>query len=98
MFLRLDLTKEEEELGQKPQRYKRTIRHEFGHALGLEHEHQHPEAPPQYNHEKVKRYLMTKRKLTAEQAEQIIKDNWATIHSPRGAHSKYDEKSVMHYV
>lgn len=29
--------------------YKFIIRHEFGHALGLVHEHQHPDAPVTYN-------------------------------------------------
>ena len=30
-----------------------TVLHQFGHALGLEHEHQHPTAPLEWNQEKV---------------------------------------------
>ena len=100
MYLYLDPTKEEKKFRRKPQRYKRTIRHEFGHALGLEHEHQHPEAPPQYDHEALKSHLMqVYDKLSEAEIEEKIKRNWEIIiHSPRGARSNYDRDSVMHYV
>ena len=98
MYLYLDPTKEEKKFRRKPQRYKRTIRHEFGHALGLKHEHQHPLAPPQYDHEALKSHLMQEYELTEAKIEEKIKINWATIHSREGVHSKYDRDSVMHYV
>jgi serralysin len=38
--------------------YSSVVLHEFGHALGMIHEHQHPEAGIPWNHDAVYRYYM----------------------------------------
>ena len=82
-----------------PARYKHTIRHEFGHALGLQHEHQHP-GVQLYDKAKLKVYLRKyKRFRNKDDAdlERYIQDQWARITVPEGQISKYDKNSVMHY-
>lgn len=69
------------------------IRHEFGHALGLVHEHQHPDHRVKWDKKKL--HAETKKLGVNEEdaANNILKvlDRDATTHS------SYDPKSVMHY-
>ena len=94
-----------------PKRYKRTIRHEFGHALGMKHEHQSEGAPDQYDEEKLKNYLLKRmfrnkpppineheKRKRKKKVEDKIKSQWAKITAPTGRHSNYDQDSVMHYL
>ena len=80
--------------------YKRTIRHEFGHALGLQHEHQHPDAPQQYNKEDLVEYLKEVHPNWSDKdIAGNIKNQWKRISkSAKQLKSKYDRNSVMHYV
>ena len=100
MWLQLEPTDEEKRFHQlPPTRYKRTIRHEFGHALGLKHEHSHPDAPRLYDEAKLKVYL--KRwyypDWSCTKIESKIESQWASKTVPEGESSKYDDHSVMHY-
>ena len=100
MWLQLEPTDEEKKFDQfPPARYKRTIRHEFGHALGLKHEHQHPDAPALYDKAKLKVYL--KRWYYPDwswaEIESKIESQWASKTAPEGESSKYDDHSIMHY-
>ena len=72
----------------------RYILHEFGHALGLEHEHQHPDSTVQYHKERTyniyKNALKWSRKYVDSQIlDKVDPDNAIT--------TPYDRKSVMHY-
>lgn len=81
--------------------YKPTILHEFGHALGLDHEHQLPGAPPQYVHEELVKYL-TKYPPSLdpnETLESYIEVNWAAMKADADSVvGQYDPQSIMHYL
>ena len=81
-----------------PSYYKRIIRHEFGHALGLKHEHQHPDALRLTDIGKLREYLRKKHSLTPEKVEERIRTQWAVLSGGASQKSKYDENSVMHYL
>ncbi|CAI8044530.1 hypothetical protein GBAR_LOCUS24692 [Geodia barretti] len=79
-----------------PSLYKRTIRHEFGHALDLKHEHQHPDAPPLTDPRKLKEYLT--QRLPPAEIDEKIRVQWAALARGASQKSKYDKESVMHYL
>ena len=82
-----------------PSRYKRTIRHEFGHALGLKHEHQSPNAPRLADIGKLREFLrQCYPGFTPEQIEKKIRVQWAALAGGASQKSNYDKKSVMHYL
>ncbi|CAI8000685.1 hypothetical protein GBAR_LOCUS3005 [Geodia barretti] len=82
-----------------PSFYKRIIRHEFGHALGLKHEHQHPDAPLLTDPGKLREYLrQCYPGFTSEQIEKKIRVQWAALARGASQKSKYDKESVMHYL
>ena len=72
----------------------RTILHEFGHALGLAHEHQHPDAIIDWNlpnvYKAYKEQLGWSKELTYEQ---VLKK----MDRSRQYAAPYDQKSIMHY-
>jgi hypothetical protein len=70
-----------------------TIRHEFGHALGLEHEHQHPEHTINWDKDK---WLEEGKKLGLSKAE-VYKNVLDTLDPSLTIRSAYDPKSIMHY-
>ena len=99
MWLLLAPTDDEEKHKWAPARYKRTIRHEFGHALGLKHEHQHPDARL-YDKAKLRKYLRKYKRFSNMRdatLESYIQRQWAGITVPEGQSSNYDKESVMHY-
>lgn len=73
--------------------FDRVVLHEFGHALGAEHEHQHPDANIPWDEEKVlKEY--------GEQglSEAFIRRNILDKYEAADvSYSSYDPHSVMHY-
>ena len=87
-------------LGEKHDAKKRrAVIHEFGHALGLSHEHKSPLAPDMLLEEVVINDLMKKHKIDEQKARekfqrnfkraaQFGEDQWAT---------EYDANSIMQY-
>lgn len=70
-----------------------SIRHEFGHALGLLHEHQHPDNDIQWDKEKL--YAESEK---LGHTRQVTDENFLTPpDSKTTITSAYDSKSVMHY-
>lgn len=71
------------------------IRHEFGHALGLEHEHQHPDSKCEehFDMDEIVTYFRKK----AYNNEKAIKRYVLTLTGKRLAKTRYDKKSIMHY-
>ncbi|KAK0673796.1 hypothetical protein QBC41DRAFT_310582 [Cercophora samala] len=78
--------KSQEERGRRLQRI---VLHEFGHALGMEHEHGHPDCRADWNW----RVLQAKTGWTAER----VQLNYGKHQSPRTRLAPYDKKSIMHY-
>ena len=71
-----------------------TVVHEFGHVLGLGHEHQHPK----YWND-IKKFLdLTVMKNTLKVTVQFFSSQWTNSDPDQSATmSNYDEDSVMHY-
>lgn len=82
-------------LGVKPDdpKFESTVMHEFGHALGAEHEHQHPEAnipgdlPAVYAHYAAAGY-------TKETVDESV---LSKLESAPATYTAYDRDSIMHY-
>ncbi len=73
--------------------FRRTILHEFGHALGLLHEHQSPSSQIPWNYEKVYAHYMQSQGWTKEMVDQQVFSRYSVTQS----NNKYDPKSIMHY-
>ncbi len=69
----------------------RVVLHEFGHALGLPHEHQHPDCPIVWDEEEV---LKDMSNWSEEQVEYNIFRKYS--HSVTRT-TPYDTESIMHY-
>ncbi|KAL2672147.1 hypothetical protein Neosp_012845 [[Neocosmospora] mangrovei] len=66
------------------------VLHEFGHALGMEHEHSHPECPIKWNY----RIVQGRRGWDAQKVTHNYRKLDKTSTTIRNA---YDPKSIMHY-
>ncbi|VVN57215.1 hypothetical protein PS687_02600 [Pseudomonas fluorescens] len=76
-----------------PERIEAQVLHEFGHALGLRHEHQHPDRTLQIDDEGVYKEFESRSKTRAEAYNDILKKFYRSTVTT----SPYDEHSIMHY-
>jgi len=75
--------------------YRRVVLHEFGHALGLVHEHQNPKSNPiKWNKEAVYQYYKRTENWDKAQVDKNIFKKYET----NSTSSEYDSKSIMHYA
>lgn len=75
--------------------FSRTVVHEFGHALGLIHEHQHPLVNIPWDKDKVYRYYAGAPNYWTKQ--QVDDNLFAKYSTTQTQYSSYDTKSIMHY-
>jgi len=74
--------------------YRRTVLHEFGHMLGLIHEHQHPDRAIQFNDERVREFYKKLR-----WSDEAINHNILHPPNPKDLqYNEYDPHSIMHYT
>lgn len=73
--------------------YTRVVLHEFGHALGCIHEHQHPDAGIPWNKEAVYRYY-ARQGWTRHDVDSNL---FARYEKDQTQFSIYDPDSIMHY-
>lgn len=81
-----------------------TVLHEFGHALGLFHEHQHPDANIPWDRAALRRHIAA-RFSDQERAwhafdktlERLIRQNYDPITYEPRITLRYDRRSIMHY-
>lgn len=71
-----------------------TVLHEFGHALGLEHEHQHPERTIEFNEKELFNFAYSENFGISEIYHNIIK----TLPKEDHLVTDYDKDSIMHYA
>ncbi len=76
------------------QEYLRVVLHEFGHALGCIHEHQHPQTGIPWNRDAVYSYYGETNKWSKQQVDQNIFQKYGTDITQ---FSQYDRESIMHY-
>lgn len=84
----------------------RSVLHEFGHALGLHHEHLHPDANIPWNADALRAKLIEQRPqgdmdaaLYANSIEEALQANY--FRAPDADDRivlRYDKKSIMHYA
>jgi hypothetical protein len=83
-------------LGNKPDHpeFRASVLHEFGHALGLEHEHQHPKASIPWNKPEV--YKIYARDYGWNKDE-VDLNFFTPLNTQNMYLSPYDKQSIMHY-
>lgn len=74
--------------------FRRTTLHEFGHALGLAHEHQHPQASINWNRDAVYSYYQQTQDWSKSDVDANIFDKYS-INTTN--YTEYDPRSIMHY-
>jgi len=75
--------------------FSRTTLHEFGHALGAIHEHQHPQAGIPWNRPVVYEYYQSTQGWSKEDVDEQIFAKYSLSHLNA---SDYDKTSIMHYA
>lgn len=76
------------------QEYQRVVLHEFGHALGLQHEHQNPGATIHWSEEAVYEYYGRTQGWDREKIRENILNK---LHEDETIHGQYDPDSIMEY-
>jgi Astacin (Peptidase family M12A) len=72
----------------------RVVIHEFGHLLGLQHEHSNPSSDIEWNRKAIyKSYTGPPNHWTREQIDQTIFSIWPPAYFP--VHKVFDRKSIM---
>lgn len=74
--------------------FSRVAIHEFGHALGMIHEHQHPLASIPWDKPKVYAYYKQTQGWSTQQVDVNIFQKYSTTETN---YSAYDRASIMHY-
>ncbi|KAA0963120.1 M12 family metallopeptidase [Pseudomonas sp. ANT_H12B] len=74
--------------------YEGMVIHEFGHALGLNHEHQHPDANIPWDREKTYLYYQNVMGFTKQEVDFNV---LPLERVPGRTYTPYDRQSVMHY-
>lgn len=82
------------DLGTNMADWKGTVLHEFGHAIGLLHEHSSPISGIQWNKEKMYKIYLKEQGWDKEMVDYQV---FRTLNSSYTNGSKYDPKSIMHY-
>lgn len=75
--------------------FRRTTVHEFGHALGMIHEHQHPLADIPWDKPRVYEYYAATQGWSKAQVDNNL---FATYTTSQTNFSGYDRASIMHYA
>lgn len=75
--------------------FSRTVIHEFGHALGMIHEHQHPLAAIPWDKPKVYAYYAGAPNYWTQ--AQVDNNLFAKYSTSQTQYSAYDKLSIMHY-
>ncbi|MFR9166998.1 MAG: matrixin family metalloprotease [Dysgonomonas sp.] len=75
--------------------FQRVVLHEFGHALGLVHEHQNPLADIQWDKEAVYSYYNNFEGWDKEKVDRNIFDKYSTNQTN---YTRFDDKSIMLYA
>jgi len=75
-------------------RVRRVVTHEFGHALGLVHEHQSPAAGIQWDKEQVYAWFWDNLSWDRAKVDQQVLDRYTVSQTN---YSQYDPASIMHY-
>ncbi|MGE8555829.1 MAG: M12 family metallopeptidase [Chryseobacterium jejuense] len=75
--------------------FSRTVIHEFGHALGMIHEHQHPLAAIPWDKPKVYAYYAGAPNYWTQ--AQVDNNLFAKYSTSQTQYSTYDTQSIMHY-
>ncbi len=78
-------------------RSKYNVLHETGHALGLYHEHQHPDAVDIYDKAKVIEDLKELHRMSCNVAENYYTSNFEKSEKRDEDEYDYDPDSVMRY-
>ena len=73
-----------------------TILHEFGHAIGLKHEHQHPDCPIDWNKVVLYQYYKDNGNWGKDKVDEQILTKFDK-NDPNLRFFEYDRDSVMHY-
>lgn len=85
-------------LGVKPEHedFEVIVTHEFGHALGAMHEHQHPEANIPWDKPKVYEYYQN-REMNPLSKDEVDRNIFTSFNALSAIYTPYDRKSIMHY-
>lgn len=70
------------------------VLHEFGHALGMEHEHQHPKADIPWNKPAVYHFYLTAYNWSKEEVDHNL---FRKLETTNTRITPYDPTSIMHY-